>query len=558
MCRFLLVSINIEAVLGEVTIGLRREKLEETARGNGLSDAYTANLARLKEQKGSKAAVGLKVLKWVLYSERPLRAEELCHALAVEMGSQDLDPKNIPVLRTLLSSCLGLVTVEASSSIVRLVHFTLQEHLLSNPTLFHSPHSTIAEVCLAYLNFGCIRNLSPIVDSAPSTMPLLEYASFYWGEHARMEMTENVKILALKLLDSFNKHISAQLLLLRYTKGYWYHDFKRKGGPIGFTGLHGVAFLGVGEILAAVLKTKEWDVNATDCTGSTPLTWASRKGHEEVVKLLLEQDGVNPDDADTYFGQTPLSWAAEKGHEGVVKILLGREDVDPNRTDTGSGRAPLSWAAANGHEGVVRILLEREDVDPNKADTDYGRTPLLWAAGWGHEGAVKVLLEREDLNPDKPDDWYGRTPLSWAAKNGHERVVGMLLKREGVDPDHPDIRYYRTPLSLAAESGHEAVVKLLLQRQEVDPAKVDCVYGRTPLAWAVECWHEGAQNMLLERVEVKPAQADAKYDRTPIPWAAEHGREAVAKMLLERKDINPNQGNTDYSSLGWPTAGMRR
>jgi len=70
-----------------MTIGLRREKLEEMARGNGLSDAYTATLARLEGQKGNKAAVGLKVLKWVLYSERPLRAEELCHALAVEMGS---------------------------------------------------------------------------------------------------------------------------------------------------------------------------------------------------------------------------------------------------------------------------------------------------------------------------------------------------------------------------------------------------------------------------------------------------------------------------------------
>jgi len=193
MYRFLLVSLNIEAILGEMTIGLRRRKLEEMARGNGLSDAYTATLARLQGQKGNKAAVGFKVLKWVLYSERPLRAEELCHAIAVEMGSRDLDPKNIPVLRTLLSSCLGLVTVEASSSTVRLVHFTLQDHLLSSPKLFPSPHSTIAEVCLTYLNFGCVRDLAPTLDRAPSTMPLLKYASLYWGKHARIGMTENVK-----------------------------------------------------------------------------------------------------------------------------------------------------------------------------------------------------------------------------------------------------------------------------------------------------------------------------------------------------------------------------
>ena len=87
-------------------------------RGNGLGDAYTANLTRLKAQKGNKSILGLKVLMWVLCSQRPLQAEELCHALGVEMGSSDLDPENVPALRTLLASCLGLVTVEASSSTV--------------------------------------------------------------------------------------------------------------------------------------------------------------------------------------------------------------------------------------------------------------------------------------------------------------------------------------------------------------------------------------------------------------------------------------------------------
>ena len=37
--RFLLASLNIEAILGEVTIRQRRKKLQEMARGNGLSGA---------------------------------------------------------------------------------------------------------------------------------------------------------------------------------------------------------------------------------------------------------------------------------------------------------------------------------------------------------------------------------------------------------------------------------------------------------------------------------------------------------------------------------------
>jgi len=118
VCRFLLVSLNIDAILGEMTIRQRRKKLEEMTRGNGLRDVYTTTLIRLKAQKGNKSILGLRALMWVLYSEWPLRAEELCHALGVEMGSPALDPENVPALRTLLSSCLSLVTVEASSSTV--------------------------------------------------------------------------------------------------------------------------------------------------------------------------------------------------------------------------------------------------------------------------------------------------------------------------------------------------------------------------------------------------------------------------------------------------------
>ena len=221
-CRFLLVSLNIEAILGEMTIRRRREKLEEMARGNGLSDAYMATLTRLKAQKGNKSVLGLKVLTWVLYSERPLRAEELCHALGVGMGSTDLDHENIPALRTLVSSCVGLVTVEASSSIVRLVHFTLQERLSRDPTHFHSSHSIIAEACLTYLNFRSVKDLLPTQHSAPSTMPFLEYASFYWCEHSSRGMTENIKTLALRLFDRFDEHISARLLSSRLDQGRCY------------------------------------------------------------------------------------------------------------------------------------------------------------------------------------------------------------------------------------------------------------------------------------------------------------------------------------------------
>ena len=108
-------------------------------------------------------------------------------------------------------------------------------------------------------------------------------------------MAENVQLLALRLLCGFDEHISAQLLLQHHDDCTFWAQYPGEA-PIhtGFTGLHGIAFLGIVEIAVALLEMKEWDVNAADCMGSTALTWAVIRGHEGVVKMLLEREDVNP------------------------------------------------------------------------------------------------------------------------------------------------------------------------------------------------------------------------------------------------------------------------
>ena len=450
------MSVNIEAILSEVTIGHRREKLYEMARGNGLSDAYTATLTRLKAQKGNRAILGQQALMWVLYSERPLRAEELCHALGVRMGSTDRDLDNVPAIRTLLASCLGLLTVEASSSIVRLVHFTLKEHLASDPILLHSSHSTIAEVCLTYLNFGSVRALSPTPCSVPPTMPLLEYASLYWGDHARRGMTENVRRLALRLLERFNEHVSSQLLLYPYARElFWDSGSPKDEGLTGFTGLHGVAYFGLVELIASVLEMKEWDLSAADSIGRTALVWAARMGQEAVVNILLERKDLNPDQPDTGYGRTPLSWAAGSGHEGIVEILLKRKDVNPDQPDAKYGRTPLSWAAESGHEGIVKTLLERNGVRPSMPDND-NQTPLLLALSEGHHSVVRLLWEWHNANSDKTNGG-GQASLSPSARPADEFVVETQFGSH--DPNTDITHFNRDDVNSdqANHSGQETV-----------------------------------------------------------------------------------------------------
>jgi len=368
---FLLVSRNIDAILGEVTLHRRRKKLDDMTKGNGLGDAYAATLSRMKAQQRSRYKLGMEVLMWVSHAERPLHVDELCPALGVEEGSVDLNIRNIPAVETLLACSLGLVMVEKSSSTVRLIHYTLQEYLSHNSNLFLKPHSLIAEVCLTYLNFRHIRDFSTALCSISPTAPFLEYASCYWGTHAKRETTERVKTLALELLDGYDKHISSKILLL-HGLGFWGWPHGIEDTPPGFTGIHCAAYFGSVGIVVAVLGTGKEDVQATDFNGNTAVAWAARRGHEGVVRILLERSDVNPDTADTEYGRTPLLWAAENGHEGVVRMLLERNDVNPNTADTEYGGTPLSWATENGHEGVVRMLLDRNEVNPNTPVTTYG------------------------------------------------------------------------------------------------------------------------------------------------------------------------------------------
>ena len=112
VCRFLLVFLNIETILQETTIHRRRQKLRAMKNGLNLEGVYGETLGRIKAQGGEKARLGMGVLMWISHSRRPLQVDEICHALAIRIGSNDLDRNDIPTISTLLGCCQGLATRE--------------------------------------------------------------------------------------------------------------------------------------------------------------------------------------------------------------------------------------------------------------------------------------------------------------------------------------------------------------------------------------------------------------------------------------------------------------
>jgi len=95
--------------------------------GLRLRDGCDATMEQIKAQGGDKSQPAKTTLRWITHAERPLRANELCHALAVKLGFTDFDIGNLPRMSTFMSCCQGLVIVVQEESTVRLIHFTLQQ-----------------------------------------------------------------------------------------------------------------------------------------------------------------------------------------------------------------------------------------------------------------------------------------------------------------------------------------------------------------------------------------------------------------------------------------------
>ena len=446
--------------MGETSVANRKQMLRKVATtGVGLDNVYVQTLQRIREQKGGRSRLGMEVLMWVSHAERPLRIDELCHALAVDIQSTDLDPENIRPQDTVLGSCLGLAVVDAETSTVRLIHHTLQEYL-SQSGIFPDAHKILGQICLTYLNHKLVRGLPANIIPDLREMPFLKYSSLYWGMHVKMELSDHSKSLALELLKHGGNHMYATLLVQQISSSHYCSLPHRL-----WSGLHCASYFGIDDVVAALIESEDCYINQSDCTGFTALTWAAQEGNEGVVRQLLARDDVNPDKP-TNDGRTPLWNASGNGHEGVVKLLLARNDVSPDKPRNDGG-TPLWSASYSGNEGVVKLLLARNDVNPDKPSDD-GRTPLWNASYNGHEGVVRLLLAR-NVNPDKPND-KDETPLWSASYSGHEGVVKLLLARNDVNPDKSSDNG-RTLLLCASRNEHEGVVKLLMERCQSPQAK---------------------------------------------------------------------------------------
>lgn len=177
-------------------------------------------------------------------------------------------------------------------------------------------------------------------------------------------------------------------------------------------------------------------------TSAGSLIEACKAGDVERVRKLCNPDRVRM--RDPHSGWSALTWASAKGHDAVVKVLLERgameaeldvlgEAAPKEHVDSGdsgsvpvsnstSVTSPLHWAAYKGHAGVVWTLL-LHGMSPLQLDSE-NNTPLHLAAAGGHLLLVKTLLSVSTVVDEV------ETPVAVKARNIYGNSAMQVTKCE--------------------------------------------------------------------------------------------------------------------------------
>ncbi|KAI5808430.1 hypothetical protein BZA77DRAFT_329781 [Pyronema omphalodes] len=546
---FLSPILQIDAVLDQPTIRKRREALQNMPKD--LYDVFEFTLDRIRAQKQSTARVALQSLQWIFLAARPLSPEELRHALAVESGDTKLHEDNLLEPQFILNACLGLVIVDESTSTVRLVHKSLQDYFqeqYDQGVLFKEGHMDIASICMTYMSFGHFnQEIETLQEKILDRYPLLGYAATRWDYHLRSSKIRCPAVEDTAVIMVTEKYISQRALQILSTC--------RLREPICFLDraerylqdvlcdnsewttecfpLHIAATAGSPALFRRVFDCTKGDINAKDTWGNCVLTLATTAGHLTLVDSILSPPynaNVNSYDAESF---TALFWAAWGGHSDVVKLLLEQDGIEVDKVDD-YDRTPLSLAAHAGHTSVVKLLLEEGRIDVNTTNHCLDM-PLSLAAGEGHTEVVRLLLEQDSVDVNNANAW-GDAPLSLPALKGHSEVLKLFLQH-GATVDTRD-NYGRTPLSLAAQYHRIESVNILL-KASANINATDERHGRTPLMWSFCDPHDNESKNyhnlnILKAFLSRPGvniNSKANDGSTALSTAVEYGLHEAEELL---------------------------
>ena len=293
----------------------------------------------------------------------------------------------------------------------------------------------------------------------------------------------------------------------------------------------------------------------------TALNCAIYNGNNEIVKLLLEQKGIDINipsvirqsrsmsvqDVMHEDIKTALIFAIENENIEIIQLLLSFDDIDVNLqyenkelefndnlvdentygmvqgVNTFEQGTSLTRAIQKGNVEIVKLLLKHEKIDPNYLslnifdDCHYAgndtfkrieEPALNMAVSVGKEEIVKLLLNNK-ADPNIYTNKYLNYRNNFTDDEMEQNEYESILCYDADSDEIIKSRY--TALNIAIENGNVGMVRLLLDSEKVDINKASISDRYIPQ-------------------EVK----------TPLFFAVENDELEIVKLLLEQKNIDIN------------------
>lgn len=270
-----------------------------------------------------------------------------------------------------------------------------------------------------------------------------------------------------------------------------------------------------------LIESNPQSVSTKDQTGRTPLHWACRGVHFEILKYLVE-NGADVNATDNNNVAPLLSLVTRSHIEGIGYLLTHKADVNIKSTNNFT---PLHYASGSGNLTLVKLLLDHGADHSVKAAN--GDTPLVLAVNSGSKDIIDLLL-------DKGADYYSEdirsmSMLQQSARNGHYKLFRRIVEKEG-DYLFADKGKNMWTMLDAVTGGSIEIVNLLVDKKVPVEKKAD-IYGWTLL-------HYAANKGRLEMVEYLSRKGidinkRTRAGETAYNLAERNGNKEVRDLLIK-------------------------
>ena len=463
--NFLLAHLTLESLEVQRNISGTMAVIRQVEDGSlpGINKGYKERLQWCL--RGDRAAVARSYLTIVAGALQVLEYDQLDQAAAIEPGDHDqtdfIDRCND--MDVVVQDTAGLLSIDPSGTtdafLVGFSHRTFSVYIIEHPEeSLPNADQAILDACFSYLGldtFAEMPSTFAVLDDMLKEFPFASYAACYWGIHAaRVKQTTGSAARILELLTDVGRLHCIMQIAWR-TPSMAIANWDVDGG---ISPLHACAFYGLGSLCAALVDAVPLVDPIEDTYQQTPLIYACRMGHIEVVRCLLRA-GASPNHL-TRLGKSPLLEAIDYERHDVFDLLLEHPRTDINlRAARQNDKTPLVRAAQLGKEGMLTKLLARKKILVNAAD-GYNCTALSRAVQCLHKGCVEKLLAHGDTDLTIRDSLGNRTPLDWLADSStdYRNKLDQVLEMAAMLMDHP---------RAALPSDHAIVLAIQQDRQEL-------------------------------------------------------------------------------------------